>query len=55
MSEAEAIETIISLVDYIEVVSEVVETYLNGGTGIDSLEELDKSMKDILNSFKGLE
>ena len=55
MSETEAIETLGTLVEYIQVVNEVVEAYLNGETDISSLEELNEGMKSILESFKEVE
>lgn len=55
MSETEAIETLGALVEYIQVVNEVVEAYLNGETDISSLEELSEGMKNILESFEEVE
>lgn len=55
MSETEAIETLGALVEYIQVVNEVVEAYLNGETDISSLKELSEGMKNILKSFEEVE
>lgn len=44
-----------AMMEYLCLVNEVMEAYLNGEASISSLEELSKGMKNILESFEEVE
>lgn len=55
MSETEAIETLEVLVDYMSVVRDVVDSYLNGEIGLKELEGMKDGLNTVLDSFGEVE
>lgn len=52
MSETEAIETLEVLVDYMGVVRDVVNSYINGEIGLEELADVRDGLDNVLVSFK---
>lgn len=55
MSETEAIETLEVLVDYMSVVRDVVNSYINGEIGLKELEDMRDGLDSVLDSFGEVE
>lgn len=55
MSETEAIETLEVLVDYMSVVRDGVNSYINGETGLKELEDMVNGLDNVLDSFAEVE
>ena len=55
MEQDEKDIVLVAMMEYLCLVKEVVEAYLNGETDISSLEELSEGMKNILESFEEVE
>lgn len=55
MSETEAIETLEVMVDYMGVVRDVVNSYINGEIGLKELEDMRDGLDSVLDSFGEVE
>lgn len=55
MSETEAIETLEVLIDYMSVVRDVVNSYVNGEIGLKELEDMRDGLDNVLDSFGEVE